>query len=106
GIAENPSDEQPLRQALDQETDILRRAGVELKSAIQTGEPTAQILGETSTNKYDLIVIGSRRRHASGRTYEIIKAIQPPLRVSIGACERLSRLLLCRGGNHFIDDAV
>src|SRR5207253_741107 len=106
GIAENPSDEQPLRQALDQETDILRRAGVELKTAIQTGEPTAQILGETSTKKYDLIVIGSRRRHASGRTYEIIKEIEPPVLVAIGACERLSRILLCSGGKHFIDDAV
>ncbi len=60
GIAENPSDEQPLRQALDQETEILQRAGVKLQTAIQTGEPTAQILGETSAKKYDLIVIGSR----------------------------------------------
>src|SRR5207253_2386630 len=60
----------------------------------------------TSTKKYDLIVIGSRRRHASGRTYEIIKAIEPPVLVAIGACERLSRILLCSGGKHFIDDAV
>ncbi len=106
GIAENPSDEQPLRQALEQETDILRRTGVELQTAIQTGEPTAQILRETSAKKYDLIVIGSRRRNASGRTYEIIKAIEPPVLVAIGACERLSRILLCSGGKHFIDDAV
>jgi len=106
GIAENPSDEQPLRRALDQETDILRRTGVELQTAIQMGEPTAQILGETSAKKYDLIVIGSRRRNASGRTYEIIKAIEPPVLVAIGACERLSRILLCSGGKHFIDDAV
>ena len=75
GIAENPSDEQPLRQALEQETEILRRAGVEPQTAIQTGEPTAQILGETSAKKYDLIVIGSRRRNASGRTYESIKQL-------------------------------
>jgi len=106
GIAENPSDEQPLRQALEQETDILRRTGVELQTAIQTGEPTAQILRETSAKKYDLIVIGSRRRNASGRTYEIIKAVEPSVLVAIGTRERLSRILLCSGGKHFIDDAV
>jgi nucleotide-binding universal stress UspA family protein len=106
GIAENPSDEQPLRRALDQETEILQRAGVKLQTAIQTGEPTAQILGETSAKKYDLIVIGSRRRNASGRTYEIIKAVEPSVLIAIGVRERLSRILLCSGGKHFIDDAV
>jgi nucleotide-binding universal stress UspA family protein len=112
GIAENPSDEQPLRQALEQETDILRRTGVALQTAIQTGEPTAQILVETSAKKYHLIVIGSRRSMASGRswqshrTYEIIKAIEPPVLVAMGTCERLSRILLCSGGKHFINDAV
>src|SRR5947207_334994 len=79
GIAENPSDEQPLRQALDQETQNLPTAGIKLPNAIQKREPTAQILGENSAKKYDLIVIGSRRRNASGRTYEIIKAIEPPV---------------------------
>ena len=112
GIAENPSDEQPLRQAIEQETDILRRTGVALQTAIQTGEPTAQILVETSAKKYHLIVIGSRRSMASGRswqshrTYEIIKAIEPPVVVAMGTCERLSRILLCSGGKHFINDAV
>ena len=106
GIAENPSDEQPLRQALDQEADVLRRAGGEPRIVIQSGEPIARILSETSANKYDIIVIGSRRRDASGRTYEIIKSIEPPVLVAIGACERLSRVLLCSGGKHFIDDAV
>ena len=112
GIAENPSDEQPLRQALDQETDILRRTGVELQTTIRTGEPIGQILGQTSAKKYDLIVIGSRRSTASGRswqshrTYEIIKAVEPSVLVAIGTRERLSRILLCSGGKHFIDDAV
>ena len=112
GIAENPTDEQPLRQALDQETDILRRTGVELQTTIQTGEPIGQILGQTFGKKYDLIVIGSRRSTASGRswqshrTYEIIKAVEPSVLVSIGTRERLSRILLCSGGKHFIDDAV
>jgi nucleotide-binding universal stress UspA family protein len=112
GIVEKPADEQPLRQALDRETTILRENGVELRTVIQTGEPTAQILGETSARKYDLIVIGSRRKNHSGhfwqseRTYEIIKAVEPPVLVAIGKHEGLSRILLCSGGKRFIDDAV
>jgi nucleotide-binding universal stress UspA family protein len=106
GIAETPSDEKPLRQALDHEADILRRAGVQPRILVQSGEPIARILSETSANKYDIIVIGSRRRNASGRTYEIIKSIEPPVMVAIGARQRLSRILLCSGGKHFIDDAV
>jgi Universal stress protein UspA and related nucleotide-binding proteins len=112
GIVEDPADDQPLRQALDRETGILRQTGVELRTVIQTGEPTAQILGETSARKYDLIVIGSRRKNHTGhfwqsqRTYEIIKAVEPPVLVAIGAHERLSRILLCSGGKRFIDDAV
>jgi nucleotide-binding universal stress UspA family protein len=106
GIAEDPSDEQPLRQALDQEANILRRAGVEPRILVQSGEPIARILSETFANKYDIIVIGSRRRNASGRSYEIIKSIEPPVLVAIGTRERLSRILLCSGGKHFIDDAV
>ena len=112
GIAENPSDEQPLRQALDRQTDILRQAGVALQTVIQMGEPIGQILGQTSGKKYDLIVIGSRRSTEAGRswqshrTYEIIKAVEPSVLVAIGTRERLSRILLCSGGKHFIDDAV
>ena len=106
GIAENPSDEQPLRQALDQEAHILRRANAKPRVVLQSGEPIAQILSETSSSKYDIIVIGSRRRNAPGRTYEIIKAVEPSVLVAIGTQERQSRILLCSGGKHFIDDAV
>jgi nucleotide-binding universal stress UspA family protein len=112
GIVENPADDQPLRQALDRETDILRRTGVPYQTVVQSGEPTAQILGETSARKYDLIVIGSRRRNVSGgfwqsqRTYEIIKAVEPPVLIAMGPCEGISRILLCSGGKHFIDDAL
>ncbi len=92
GIVENPADDQPLRQALDRETDILRRTGVPYQTVVQSGEPTAQILGETSAKKYDLIVIGSRRRNVSGgfwqsqRTYEIIKARCATCRGDIASC--------------------
>jgi nucleotide-binding universal stress UspA family protein len=112
GIAEKSTEGPPLQQALDRQAGILRQTGVDLRTVIQTGEPTAQILGETSQKKYDLIVIGSRRKDTAGhfwrsqRTYEIIKAVEPPVLVAIGSPERISRILLCSGGKHFIDPAV
>ena len=50
--------------------------------------------------------MASGRSWQSHRTYEIIKAIEPPVLVAMGTCERLSRILLCSGGKHFINDAV
>jgi nucleotide-binding universal stress UspA family protein len=57
-------------------------------------------------------VIGSRKREATGRywrsrrTYEVIKAISPPVLVAIGECKRLKCFLVCTGGKEFIEQAV
>jgi nucleotide-binding universal stress UspA family protein len=110
GIAENPAEEQPLRQALNREAEMLRNASVEI--AVRSGEPIAQILIQTGAQKYDLVIIGARRKEAAGpfwqslRTYEIIKAIEPPVLVAIGNCDTLAHFLVCTGGKHYIDDAV
>src|SRR5713101_7418467 len=40
------------------------------------------------------------------KTYEVIKAISPPVLVAIGECEDLKRFLVCTGGKEFIDEAV
>jgi len=50
--------------------------------------------------------MASGRSWQSHRTYEIIKAIEPPVLVAMANCERMSRILLCSGGKHFINDAV
>jgi nucleotide-binding universal stress UspA family protein len=110
GIAEDAADEPALRQALDREAEMLRDTSIEI--VVRSGEPIAQILIQTRAKKYDLVVIGARRKEAAGpfwqslRTYEIIKAIEPPVLVAIGNCERLTRFLVCTGGKHYIDDAV
>ncbi len=79
---------------------------------VRSGEPIRQILAETTANEYDLAIIGARRKGSGGlywrpeKTYEVIKAVPPPVLVAIGACDRIKRILVCTGGKKYIDDAV
>src|SRR5205814_8693376 len=61
----------------------------------------------------DLAIIGARRKRDGGglywrpeKTYEVIKAIPPPVLVAIGPCEKVVRTLVCTGGKHYSDAAV
>jgi nucleotide-binding universal stress UspA family protein len=112
GIAETLRDERPLRDALDKQAQLLHGHGISPDIAVQSGEPVRQILDQTSKNKYDLVVIGARWTGAVGdywrsrKTYEVIKAIQPPVLVAIGEREQLKRFLVCTGGKEFIEQAI
>src|SRR6266705_3140098 len=108
GIAEKAADEHLLRDALEVQAQSLRAVGVVPEIVVRAGKPIRQILKQTSTTTYDLVVIGSRERETTGlywrsrRTYEVIKAIQPPVLVAIGECKQLKRFLVCTGGKEFI----
>ena len=112
GIAERSEDEQPLREALHAQAQSLRQRGVSPATVVQFGEPVLQIVQQTSNTKYDLVVIGARWTGAVGhywrskRTYEVIKAIQPPVLVAIGERKELKRFVVCTGGKDFIEQAV
>ena len=112
GIAEESRDERPMREALEKQAQSLRAREVPLEIIVHAGEPVRQILDQTSKANYDLVVIGARQTEAAGRywrsakTYELIKAIQPPVLVAIGECKRLKRFLVCTGGKEFIEQAV
>jgi len=112
GIAEKPSDERPLRDTLEAQAQSLRVDGVAPEIVVRAGEPVRQILNQTSATNYDLVVIGARRTGRTGlywrskKTYEVIKAIPPPVLVAIGECNRLKRFLVCTGGKEFIEEAV
>ncbi|HEX4653859.1 MAG TPA: universal stress protein [Candidatus Udaeobacter sp.] len=112
GIAETSQDEQPLRDALQKQAQLLQGRGVAPVMVVQSGEPVHQILDQTSKTKYDLVVIGARWIGAVGeywrskKTYEVIKAIQPPVLVAIGECQQLKRFMVCTGGKEFIEQAV
>jgi nucleotide-binding universal stress UspA family protein len=112
GIAEKSGDEQPLREALYAQSQSLRESGVSAEIIVQFGEPVLQIVQQTSHSKYDLVVIGARWAGAVGhywrskRTYEVVKAIQPPVLVAIGERQELKRFVICTGGKEFIEQAV
>ena len=112
GIAETSQDEQPLRDALYKQAQLLQERGVSPAIVVQSGEPVRQIVDQTSKTNYDLVVIGARWIGATGhywrsaKTYEVIKAIQPAVLVAIGECKQLKRFLVCTGGKEFIDQAL
>jgi nucleotide-binding universal stress UspA family protein len=113
GIAEKEDEEGPLRAALEGEANLLRSYQITSpRIEIRSGEPIRQILAETTANEYDVAIIGARRKGEGGlyfrpeKTYEVIKAVPPPVLVAIGSCDRVQRILVCTGGKKFIDDAV
>jgi nucleotide-binding universal stress UspA family protein len=112
GIAEKSQDERPLREALEKEAQALRSQNVALDIMVHAGEPIRQILDRTSKTSYDLVIIGARWTGATGhywrseKTYEVIKAIRPPVLVAIGECKQLKRFLVCTGGKEFIEQAI
>jgi nucleotide-binding universal stress UspA family protein len=112
GIAEKSGDERPLREALEKHAQSLRAQKFGLEISMHAGEAVRQILDQTSKTSYDLVVIGARWTGATGhywrseKTYEVIKAIQPPVLVAIGECKQLKRFLVCTGGKEFIEQAI
>jgi nucleotide-binding universal stress UspA family protein len=112
GIAEKSQDESLLREALEKQAQPLRSGNVALDIIVHAGEPIREILDRTSKTTYDLVVIGARWTGATGdhwrseKTYEVIKAIQPPVLVAIGECKHLKRFLVCTGGKEFIERAI
>src|SRR6266581_7078256 len=112
GIAENPQDDRPLRDALEAQARSLRAHGVAPEIVVREGEPIRQILIQTSKTNYDVVVIGARRKGTTGlywrseKTYEVIKLIPPPVLVAIGECTTLKKFLVCTGGKEFIEEAV
>jgi nucleotide-binding universal stress UspA family protein len=112
GIVEKSSDERPLREALEKQAQSLRTQIAQPDIVVRSGEPVRQILDQRSNASYDLVLVGARWTGATGhywrseRTYEVIKAIQPPVLVATGERKQLKRFLVCTGGKEFIEQAV
>jgi len=112
GIAEKASDQSPLRNTLERQAQSLRTQDAQPDILVHAGEPVRQILDQTSNTSYDLVLVGARWTGATGnywrseRTYEVIKAIRPPVLVAIGERKSLKRFLVCTGGKEFIEQAV
>jgi nucleotide-binding universal stress UspA family protein len=112
GIAEKASDEGPLRDALEKQAQSLRAQNAQPEIIVRAGEPVRQILDQTSKATYELVLVGARWTGATGhywrseRTYEVIKAVRPPVLVAISERKQLKRFLVCTGGKEFIEQAV
>jgi nucleotide-binding universal stress UspA family protein len=112
GIAEKSSDERPLQEALQKQAQSLQTQNARPDIVVRSGEPVREILDQTSKTNYDLVLVGARWTGATGhywrseKTYEVIKAIQPPVLVAIGERKHLKRFLVCTGGKEFIEQAV
>jgi nucleotide-binding universal stress UspA family protein len=112
GITEKTGDEKPLRDALEKEAQTLRAVGASPEIVVRAGEPIRQIVDQTTNEKYDFVIIGAQRKGSGGlywrsdKTYEVIKAIAPPVLVAMGEVTQLKRFLVCTGGKQFIEDAV
>ena len=66
GIAETPTDETPLREALESEAEKLRQFHVSPEIVVRSGEPIREILEQTKSQRYDMTIIGARRKTSSG----------------------------------------
>jgi nucleotide-binding universal stress UspA family protein len=112
GITEKPAEEEAVFDGLRTAQQLLRDRGVTAELIIKAGEPIEEIVKRCEETSYDLVVIGAVRKGTRGpflmsaKAYKIIKAVGPPVLVVIGQRETLKRVLVCSGGEKYIDKAV
>jgi nucleotide-binding universal stress UspA family protein len=112
GITEKNSDEEVAFEALKQGSKLLKESSVSAELILKSGEPGEEIVRRTEETKYDLVVIGASKKGTRGayllsaKAYKIIKAVEPPVLVVIGQRVALKQILICSGGEKYIDTAV
>jgi nucleotide-binding universal stress UspA family protein len=111
-ITEKPGEEDSAFDSLRRAQELLKERGVNAEVITKVGEPIDEIVKRTDESSYDLVVIGAVRKGTRGpflmsaKAYKIIKAVAPPVLVVIGNREKINRILVCSGGEKYIDRAV
>jgi len=111
-ITEKPGEEDSAFDSLRRAQELLKERGVNAEVITKVGEPIDEIVKRTDQSTYDLVVIGAVRKGTRGpflmsaKAYKIIKAVAPPVLVVIGSREKINRILVCSGGEKYIDRAV
>lgn len=111
-ITEKPGEEDAVFDSLRRAQQMLKERGVNAEVITKAGEPIEEIVKRTDETSYDLVVIGAVRKGTRGpfmmsaKAYKIIKAVAPPVLVVIGGRETIKRILVCSGGEKYIDRAV
>ncbi|HEY6329191.1 MAG TPA: universal stress protein [Blastocatellia bacterium] len=112
GIMERPGEQNPLFESLKLLQQDLTAAGVSVEVSIKAGSPVDEIVKKTRETAFDLVIIGAVRKGTRGpflmstTAYRIIKTTEPPVLVVIGARDSLKKILICSGGERYIDRAV
>jgi nucleotide-binding universal stress UspA family protein len=112
GITEKPGEEDAIFDSLRRAQQILKERGINAEVITKSGEPIDEIVKRSEETHYDLAVIGAVRKGTRGpflmsaKAYKIIKAVAPPVLVVIGNRPALKRILVCSGGEKYIDRAV
>jgi nucleotide-binding universal stress UspA family protein len=111
-ITEKPGEEESAFGSLRRAQELLKERGVNAEVITKVGEPIEEIVKRTDESSYDLAVIGAVRKGTRGpflmsaKAYKIIKAVAPPVLVVIGNREKINRILVCSGGEKYIERAV
>lgn len=112
GITEKPGEEDAAFDSLRRAQQLLKERDVNAEVITKAGDPIEEIVKRTEETKYDLVVIGAVRKGTRGpflmsaKAYKIIKAVAPPVLAVIGNREAIRRILICSGGEKYIDRAV
>lgn len=112
GITEKPGEEDKVFDSLRRAQQMLKERNVNAELITKAGEPIDEIVKRTEETGYDLAVIGAVRKGTRGpflmsaKAYKLIKAVAPPVLVVIGNRESLKHILVCSGGEKYIDRAV
>lgn len=111
-ITEKPGEEDTVFDSLRRAQQLLKEHGVNAEIITKAGEPIEEIVKRADETAYDLVVIGAVRKGTRGpflmsaKAYKIIKAVGPPVLAVIGNRESIKRILVCSGGEKYIDRAV
>ena len=111
GVIEHPSDEPALLGALRKQASILRDKQVSVEVVTRSGQPLEEIQKRNAATPFDLVVFGAEHKNGgrfamSAKVYHLIKSIAAPVLVLIGERTELRRILICSGGQAYIDNAV
>jgi nucleotide-binding universal stress UspA family protein len=112
GITEIEQDEPRLLEALREDSSVFREQNVRPEVVTKIGDPVPEIVRQTQTTVYDLVVIGAERRGAqefflpSTKAYAITEAIAPPVLVVPVERPAVKKILICTGGGAYIENAV
>jgi nucleotide-binding universal stress UspA family protein len=112
GITEKAGEEDRIFESLKNAQQLLKEKGVNAEIIIKAGDPIDEILKRAEEIVYDMVVIGAARKGTRGpflmsaKAYKIIKAVAPPVLVVMGDRTELKQILVCSGGEKYIDRAV